>query len=670
MKLWHAVQASVGVWFVLAGYGFGQTAWVPGGEAWENPPLADRPLQIVHGIDPSRVLTEGIDQMVHQPSAPKSAAYGMRYYVDRGLGGIVTNVAFSNYMRSEEQWKVLSGAVEACQRLGMVVWLYDEEGYPSGAAGGLVLAENAALEAMALAFDASREDPFLYRPAYEHTHASNNYYAARRYVNLMDDRATAIFLTKTHEAYWARLSPHFGHTIQAMFTDEPSLIAVNLGQIPEPARSRVRVVDPVDPQVKPLPSVPWCYDLPDRYRQRYGEDLIPARRSLFAGQSAEDRRVRRQFWALVADLVAERFFAALGRWCAEHGVASSGHNLAEESILHHVPLYGNGLKALGLMHIPGLDMLSSDPEVVVHGGWMTAAMPLSAAMLNGRRRVMTEVSDFSQRQSGAGPVGLAEMQATAAWQAAWGVTDFTLYYSMADRSAEVYRAYGDYVGRLNVVLKAAEPQRDVLLYYPIYDLWAEYVPVAEPLRLESQSTEAQRIVRSFFRLGQTLQRHQVPFLLVDHEHLASAQATGDGLLEIYGRRFRVLVVPDGVQLPQAAAAVVDAWTRQGGRVLRPGGPDFDTQRLLESLPSPYGLVPPSDRIVLGVFSREGRTILLVVNVSPEPYEGHLTGLVEGDWQAMDPTDASIRPAKAGDSVGLRLALRPRQAILLVLVGSR
>jgi hypothetical protein len=62
-----------------------------------------------------------------------------------------------------------------------------------------VLAENPAFEATVLALDASRDDPFAIRRAYEHTHASNNFHAARRYPNLVDDRATRSFIAKTHE---------------------------------------------------------------------------------------------------------------------------------------------------------------------------------------------------------------------------------------------------------------------------------------------------------------------------------------------------------------------------------------------------------------------------------------------------------------------------------------
>ena len=46
------------------------------------------------------------------------AKAGMQFYKERGMGGVVCNVAFQDYLRSEENWKTLAGAVEACRELG------------------------------------------------------------------------------------------------------------------------------------------------------------------------------------------------------------------------------------------------------------------------------------------------------------------------------------------------------------------------------------------------------------------------------------------------------------------------------------------------------------------------------------------------------------------------
>ncbi len=644
-------------------------AWLA---AWKAPPLAHRPLQIVHGIRldgrwPPGIFGLGVLDLRSPGVASKSreeiALAAMAALRDRGLGGIVCNVAFDQYLRSEEHWQTLRAGVEACRRLGMVVWIYDEEGYPSGAAGGLVLANHPEYEAQALAYDPSQPDPFVLRAAYEHTHASNNYHAARRYINLLDDRAVAEFIRLTHEAYRKRLGQYFGSTIQATFTDEPSLMPVNLGQLPEPVRRKVRVVDPPDPKVRPLPAVPWSYDLVEQYQQRYGQDLMSQRKSLFVGDSAEDRRVRRQFWALVADLVAERYFGALQRWCQKQGLASSGHTLWEEGVMHHPALEGSALKVLGRMDIPGLDMLTSDPAAVMHSGWLTAALPASAALLHGRRRV----SDFAQKMGGAGPVGLEAMQATAGWQAAWGVTDFTLYYALEDRPADVSKAYGLFVGRLNAVLKPAQWQPEVLLYYPVYDLWAEYRPVAEPLTLASQSRRAQQIVQSFNRLGQTLQRHQVPFALVDHEGLAQAAAAPHGRLTLANRQFRAVLLPEGVELPEPAAAVLAGFQNGRGIVVRDGAPrrPISARDLLDALKPRYRISPPNEAITLGQFSRDGRTVLVLVNVGRTAYRGTLQGASAGAWLALDPANGKVAPLPADPATGLTLELAPAATLLLV-----
>jgi len=495
-------------------------------------------------------------------------------------------------------------------------------------------------EALALAYDPSLADPFVVRPAYEHTHASNNYYAARRYPNLIDKAAVERFIEVTHDAYYKRLGPYFGTTIEALFTDEPSLMAVNIGPLPDAVRQKVRVADPLDPNVLPLPSVPWVADLPELYQQRYGQDLLAGRASLFAGDSAANRLVRTQYWALVADLLTERYYGTIQQWAKAHAVASSGHILWEEMLVHHPALEGNTLKVLGRMDIPGLDLLTSSPEAVIYSGWMTAGLPASAALLNGGRRVMTEVSDFSETMAGKPPASVADMCATAAWQAALGVTEFALYYNRGQRTPAEYNAYGTFVGRLNALLRQAKLAPRVLLYYPIADVWAEYKPIAEKLTPQSQSVRLRRIFASFMDLGQRMTRGQISFALADHEVLAGA-CVQDGRLCVGDRRFSTVVLPAEVELPTLAAAALKRFEADGGRVLRSEidlaalAADDDNGRLDE----------PADRIVVGRFTRASREVIVVVNVGDVPCDRAISAQNAAKWVVADPgtgTMASVR----------------------------
>ena len=76
--------------------------------AWSNPPAEMRPLQIVHGVPPAQATPEAMTKLK-----------------ELGLGGIVCNVSFSEYMQSETHWRTLIKAVEACREVGLVVWIYD-----------------------------------------------------------------------------------------------------------------------------------------------------------------------------------------------------------------------------------------------------------------------------------------------------------------------------------------------------------------------------------------------------------------------------------------------------------------------------------------------------------------------------------------------------------------
>jgi len=634
---------------VDSGEGVNSSAAIPSEwmQSWSDPGCELRPMQIVHGLAPQQVRSEG-----------------MAFFKNLGLGGIVCNVSFDRYMQSEENWSTLAQAVKSCSQLGLRVWIYDEDGYPSGSAGGLVLKKNPDYEALSLTYDPTRPEPFALRPAYEHTHASNNYGAARRYPNLIDDKAVKSFVDITHQDYRDRLSENFVNTIEAFFTDEHSLIAVNIGALPESVRKSVRVVDPLDETLAPLASVPWVPDLPQLYAQRYGEDINASRRSLFQGDKQQDRKVRRQFWALISDLVAKRYFGRLREWSAENNVASSGHALWEEMPLHHVPLYGNALKALLEMDIPGLDMLSSDPQAVIYTGWMTAILPASAALFNGGRKVMTEVSDFSQIMDNGNAASLEHMQATAAWQAALGVTEFTLYYDYRRRSAEDYKSYCEYVGRLNAVLRDARPTCRVLLYYPIYDLWSEYLPIPGKLTVESQSDRAQMLVSSFMELGQQMVRRQVAFALADHELLSRADVRGSQL-NVRGHRFGALVLPAGALLPETAMEKIEQFKSNGGIVIQPvkqgAGIDF---KKLSGLYTGGSLSAPNDRIVLGRFRRDGREILILVNVSSEPYHGGISCRKSAAWLAADPGTGRIDMATT-DAGKVKISLKPHSAIFLI-----
>ena len=178
----------------------------------------------------------------------------IRFLLDAGAGGLMTTVSLKNYLRDEAAWEVLARGVRIAHEMGLRVWIYDEEGYPSGSAGGLVLEKVPAAEALGLVRlkDGSGAVSYVEQPLYEGTHATENFYKKRHYINILDPAAARAFIAVTHERYARALHP-IGRYVEAFFTDEPSLICAYI------------------PKGREYPkTIPWCRDLPEIFKCAQG----------------------------------------------------------------------------------------------------------------------------------------------------------------------------------------------------------------------------------------------------------------------------------------------------------------------------------------------------------------------------------------------------------------
>lgn len=607
-------------------------SWI---KEWDNPGVEYRPLQIVHGED----------------MRDKAA-----YYKDScGLGGVICNVPVGeNYLKSDKDWKIFVEGVKAMRNYNLRVWIYDEDGYPSLGAGGRVLEKYPELEALEIVYEANNKDPFTIRPSYEYTHACNNYHTARRYPNPLDPKATEKFIEFTHQAYRAHLGPELYSEIEAFFTDEPSMIAVNTGELGDSVRKSIPVTDPIDPLKKNLPMASWTEELPQLYKEKYGEDLIQL--SLFKGNQEKDKIIRQKFWSLLGEMNRNYFYKAIQQWCDKNrienkgiGPVSSGHGLREESPSSHIPLDGNKLFALMGLDIPGLDQLSSDPAIWTGSAWMSTAFPSSASILNSQRRVMCEMSDFEQRLHGKGPVPVEIMQAAAAWQMLFGVTDFALYYTInygseyPYRNEESHRKYCNFIGRVNSILMDAEPERNALLYYPVYDLQREYIPTAKEINITTQSPQMQLVENSFMQLGSNLLQAQIQFVLVDYLMLENTQITENGTLKLGNKEYSSVFIPKDVVLPASVSDILKKAKENGVKVMMAEREsETPTPGLLQKfLDVDEQLQPGCTEIAYGKFIRDGREIFALVNTGENTYSGILSQKTDGSWVELDPHTGQI-----------------------------
>ena len=379
-----------------------------------DPAKEYRPLQIVHGMDAwlaERDLfgcgSGGTDTGLQDEQDLRRRLEDL---CKLGIGGIVANVSFNDYLLSERQWEIFLRGMQLGDELGLVLWLYDEKGYPSGTAGGLITRANPEYVALSLACYPSRvQGPCTFRfdrpvscksfvhacafPAgtepveknvvdlaahadqqgnltwnapvgnwtvlylaqrmsYEGTHACNNVYEFKHYVNVLDRGAIAEFIRVTHEQYRRRMPEPLWKKVQAVFTDEPSFMTAYCGELPERFRGKIPVVDKPIFVDRPA-AVPWHVDLPGRFCQAKGYDLLPRLYALFGGQSDQAAVTRQDYYEVATAMYSEAFSGQIRDWCARNGTAFSGHFMAEENLHGHVAYQGSLFAVVRPMQLPG-----------------------------------------------------------------------------------------------------------------------------------------------------------------------------------------------------------------------------------------------------------------------------------------------------------------------------
>jgi len=576
-----------------------------------SPPNDLRPLQIVHGMEGLRQAGGG------------DLGVGLDRLVALGIGGVVANVNFGpGYLRDEQAWQTFLEGFRLARARGMEFWIYDEEGYPSGAAGTLVLEGNPEYEACGLtchqapvapgeqgtidlpersrswvyacALPLAGERPqlsgaeavavprgrepvtwtnghperrllvaFADRVMYEDTHCTTNVFAKRRYVNLLDPKVGEKFIRVTHDAYAGRLGERIKQ-VRAFFTDEPSLMTAYLAPLENP---------------RP-PALPWQADLPAFFAKEAGYDLLPRLPALFLQMGRESRRVRSDFYRVVTERLVAAFYGPIRERTRALGTAASGHVLCEERLSWHAWFEGDLFQVIRQFDLPGIDILTSNPaELLAGDGFLTPKFVSSAAHLIGAERVMSETSDFVQRMAKSRAT-VEQMMAATGVQYALGVNLITSYYPWWDyegrhevgwlpaaEGANGYRTYCNFTARLGAAMVGGSHRCDVALYYPIEAVHAYFGLTDQPYwKGGIHGPVVQRTEDALRDLARDLLVHQRDFDVLDRQAVLEGKA-GRGALQVGDERYRVLVFAAARVLPPAVLEAALRLQQAGGQVV-------------------------------------------------------------------------------------------------------
>lgn len=489
-----------------------------------------------------------------------------------------------------KRWmECVRACVDEARQRGMGAWLYDEDKWPSGYAGGLA-AVDPAHRAQALVclvdnkparlvdglamfvanrdeqgrlsdfappgdltvFDGDRQSLvqfYLYTVP-----LGQGQFKGYTYINTLNPAAVRAFLDATHEVYAREFQGEFGRAIPGIFTDEPAYLSMN---IPE-----IGVMGPGEIQ-----AVPWVQDLPQAFRLRWGYDLIENLPGLFFDEGPYTR-TRYHFWRLVTERFVDAFTKQIYEWCEEHHLPLTGHYLLEDNLYVQTRWIGAAMPHYEYEHIPGIDKLARNLYTV-----LTVKQLDSAVCQLGKPRALCESYGCAgQDTSFAGRKWIGD------WLYVLGVNlnnpHLSLYSMRGERKRDYpanlffqqawwpeNRLIADYFSRLSYALSQGQRVVDVLVLHPIGSAWSRYRP--------DSTASVEQIDAGLTGLEQALLTNQRDFHYGDEllmEKYARVNLQGP-FFEVGRMRYKAVIVPPSHTWSANTTRLLHEFASAGGLIL-------------------------------------------------------------------------------------------------------
>lgn len=531
-------------------------------------------------------------------------------YQKMGMGGAHMHVrtGMTTPYLGDEFLAIVRDCVDEAERLGMLGWLYDEDRWPSGFAGGLVTrdpryrvrhlvmtrkrwepgevrmcpthhgeplpnSDREFVAAWAVRFDdegrleASRRvdesgevgvgETALY--AYREIVPSWSWFNNQQYLDTLNPEAGRRFIESTHERYAEALGDRMGRSAPAIFTDEPLF------------RTMERPADPHDASDLRLP---WTDGLPAAYADRFGDDLLDALPAVFYDRCDGGHFLTRwRFYDNLTERFVETFARQLGQWCGEHGIALTGHMMEEPTLGRQSRWVGEVMRSLYHFQLPGIDMLCDREEL------LTIKQAQSIARQRDRAGVLSELYGVTNWD-----FPFAGHLAQGNWQTALGVSvrvHHLTWYSMAgeakrDYPASIgqhspwwgeYRGVEDHFARLNVALTSGEPRCRVAMIHPIESFW-----IADGPRRTWADTQAD-LEDGIARPLRWLLEGLIDVDLIAESLLPDQHSpTDDASFAVGSMRYEAVVVPPMLTMRRSTLERLAAFADAGGMLIWLGAP--------------------------------------------------------------------------------------------------
>lgn len=503
---------------------------------------------------------------------------------EMGMGGfhMHTRVGQSTEYLSDAYMANIKGCTEKAKKEQMLSWLYDEDKWPSGAAGGFVTKNHENRQKYLLGtFDPSKatgiflakydiklsNDGYLeaYRKLDENETAENRewyayletcgddpWYNFQAYVDTLSKPAIDDFINTTHERYKEIVGDEFGKTIPAIFTDEPQVY-----------RKTCLDVSLEEQDIK----LPFTTDFVDTYKAAYGADFLDTLPELVWETKGGNCLTRYRYHDHTTERFAEAFCDNVGSWCDDNDILLTGHMMEEPTLESQTCAIGEAMRAYRSFGLPGVDMLCDFRE------FTTVKQAASATHQYGYPGVLSELYgvtnwDFDFRGH--------KLQGD--WQAALGVSVRVPHLYWVSMKGEAKRDYPasighqsswykeysyieDHFARVNTMMTRGTADIKIGVIHPIESYWLHYGPTDKTGVIREELEKRFRDITDWMLYG------TLDFDFVCESLLKDQFAGADKTFNVGKMSYDAIVVPACETIRKTTLDALNEFASNGGKVI-------------------------------------------------------------------------------------------------------
>lgn len=346
--------------------------------------------------------------------------------------------------------------IDAAARRGLGLWFYDENPFPSGTAGGMLLNAHPELAGHTLEFKQEIIKPkngvvqaifpkrgrmlrFYAAPVDDDGARCGDFADVTDWAGLVDHHWFVIgecnhtygptFLSREKsDTHWRAFTDDEQWSLQWEAPEDRPYLVLAVWQIPQKDTRHGYYVDLLNPRTteifielthqrsleqlgaerfgtfaaaftdepKLCEPYPWTASLPVDYQTAWGQGFWADLPLLLTDAGLAGEAARLRYRRLLGRLWTQRYFQPIGRWCEKNGLAFTGHISPEEDPVVQAMCTPGWMQATAAMHWPGCDQISSRFGTLSDSHRIiNPKLASSVAHQHGREHVMVEALGVS-----------------------------------------------------------------------------------------------------------------------------------------------------------------------------------------------------------------------------------------------------------------------------------